>query len=360
VTPPRVELAPGYSIARIVKGGWQLAGGHGAVDRAVAIADMHAFVDAGFTTFDCADIYTGVEALIGAFVRDRGRADDLQIHTKYVPDRSQLGRLTAADVAAAVERSLTRLGVDTIDLVQFHWWDYDVAGAIDALGWLADQRAAGRIRHLGVTNFDTPTLTTLLDAGLPIVSHQVQYSVLDQRPARAMRALCEARGVQLLCYGTVAGGFLSERYLDAPPPREPLENRSLVKYRLIVDEAGGWPQLQRLLGALAAVAAHRGCGVGAVAVAWVLQRPQVAAAIVGARHRAHLEATMAAASLVLDSAETAAIDQAIDEGAVVPGDVYTLERATGGRHAAIMRYELNADGAPDPGLGPREGSGTAG
>jgi aryl-alcohol dehydrogenase-like predicted oxidoreductase len=309
VTLPRVELASGYSIARVIKGGWQLAGGHGDVDRAAAIADMHAFVDAGFTTFDCADIYTGVEALIGAFVRDRGRSDDLQIHTKYVPDRTRLGRLTATDVAAAVERSLTRLGVDTIDLVQFHWWDYEIPGAVDALGWLADERAAGRIRHLGVTNFDTPTLTALLDAGLPIVAHQVQYSVLDQRPGRAMRALCAARGVQLLCYGTVAGGFLSERYLGAPPPREPLENRSLVKYRLIVDEAGGWPQLQRLLGVLAEVAARRDCGVGAVAVAWVLQRPQVAAAIVGARHRAHLPATVAAAALVLDATEVAAIDR---------------------------------------------------
>jgi aryl-alcohol dehydrogenase-like predicted oxidoreductase len=341
VTPPRVDLAPGYSIARVIKGGWQLAGGHGAVDRAAAIADMHAFVAAGFTTFDCADIYTGVEALIGAFVRERGRADDLQIHTKYVPDRTQLGRLTAADVAAAVERSLTRLGVDALDLVQFHWWDYDVPGAVDALGWLADQRAAGRIRHLGVTNFDTATLTTLLDAGLPIVSHQVQYSVLDQRPSRAMRAVCAARGVPLLCYGTVAGGFLSERYLGAPAPHEPLENRSLVKYRLIVDEAGGWPQLQRLLGVLAEVAARRGCGVGAVAVAWVLQRPQVAAAIVGARHRAHLDATVAAASLVLDAADVAAIDQTIGEGDEVPGDVYVLERVKGGRHAGIMRYELN-------------------
>ena len=171
---PRVTLAPGYTISRIVKGGWQLAGGHGAIDHRAAIADMHAFVDAGITTFDCADIYTGVEALIGEFIRERGRSSDLQIHTKYVPDRSRLAGLTAADVAGTVERSLARLGVEALDLVQFHWWDYAVPGAIDALGWLDDHRRAGRIRHLGVTNFDTPTLTALLDAGLPVVSHQVQ------------------------------------------------------------------------------------------------------------------------------------------------------------------------------------------
>ena len=346
---PRVELAPGYTIARVVKGGWQLAGGHGAVDHAAAIADMHAFVDAGFTTFDCADIYTGVEALIGAFIRDRGRAGDLQIHTKYVPDRTQLGRLTAADVARAVERSLTRLGVEALDLVQFHWWDYNVPGAVETLGWLADQRAAGRIRHLGVTNFDTASLTALLDAGLPIVSHQVQYSVFDQRPGAAMRALCAARGVHLLCYGSLAGGFLSERYLGAPPPPDPLENRSLVKYRLIIDEAGGWTQLQRLLMVLGAVARRRECGLGAVAVAWVLQRPQVAAAIVGARHAAHLEAARTASRLVLDAAEVAAIDGAIAAGTSLAGDVYALERIAGGRHAAIMRYELNRAGPGDQG-----------
>jgi len=358
--PPRVALAPGYTIARVIKGGWQLAGGHGPIDRATALADMHAFVEAGVTTFDCADIYTGVEQLIGDFVRDRGRAGDLQIHTKYVPDRSQLGRLTRRDVAEAVSRSLGRLGVDALDLVQFHWWDYDAPGLVDVAGWLADQRTAGRIRHLGVTNLDTPTLTRLLDAGLPIVSHQVQYSVLDQRPAATMQALCAARGVQLLCYGTLAGGFLSARWLDAPPPADPLDNRSLVKYRLIIDEAGGWMRFQRLLRALAAVAARYGVDPGTVAGAWVLGRPQVAAVIVGARHRGHLAATVAAASLVLQDDDVRAIDQAVAAGPAVPGDVYALEREKGGRHAAVMRYELNRAGARGSGLGAREGSGSAG
>ena len=68
---PRVELAPGYTISRLIKGGWQLAGGHGPVDPAAALADMDRFVDAGITTFDCADIYTGVEALIGRWLTRR-------------------------------------------------------------------------------------------------------------------------------------------------------------------------------------------------------------------------------------------------------------------------------------------------
>jgi hypothetical protein len=92
----------------------------------------------------------------------------------------------------------------------------------------------------------------------------------------------------------------------------------------------------------------------------VLQRRQVAAAIVGARHVAHLEATLAASTLVLDAAEVAVIDGAIGHGTAVPGEVYSLERITGGRHGAIMRYDLNEGGARDPGLGTREESETAG
>src|SRR4051812_59511 len=100
----RRELAPGYSISRIIKGGWQLAGGHGRIEHETAIADMSRFVDAGITTFDCADIYTGVEQLIGDFLRamrqQRGSsfAQQVQVHTKFVPDLDALATLSRAQV----------------------------------------------------------------------------------------------------------------------------------------------------------------------------------------------------------------------------------------------------------------------
>jgi aryl-alcohol dehydrogenase-like predicted oxidoreductase len=159
-----------------------------------------------------------------------------------------------------------------------------------------------------------------------------------------MQALCAARGVQLLCYGTVAGGFLADRYHGAPPPAEPLENRSLVKYRLMIEEAGGWTALQRTLDTLARVAARHGCGIGEVATAWTLRQPQVAAAIVGARHGGHLAAAARAASLRLDETDTRELEAALAANRGVPGDVYALERVAGGRHAAVMKYELNSSG----------------
>ena len=111
---PRVALAPGYTISRLLKGGWQLAGGHGAIDKNDAFADMDRFVDAGITTFDCADIYTGVEALIGEWLKPRRvkGAHPVQVHTKYVPDRDRLLRHSRSDVTRGIDRSLARLGTE--------------------------------------------------------------------------------------------------------------------------------------------------------------------------------------------------------------------------------------------------------
>ncbi len=343
---PQVTLAPGYTIPRLIKGGWQLAGGHGAIDADAAIADMFAFADAGITAFDCADIYTGVEELIGRFLREwrsrrGGDAATIRVHTKCVPDLAALPTLDRADIERLIDRSLRRLGVERLDLVQFHWWDCDIPGAVDAALHLRDLQLAGKINQLGLTNFDTPHLQAMLDAGVPIITHQVQVSVLDARPLRAMATLCATRGVSLLAYGALAGGFMHERWLGVGEPAEPLENRSLVKYKLIIDDFGGWALFQQLLATLARIATAHGTTIGAVALRYVLDQPAVAAAIVGARHAGHLPATLAAAALSITSDERAALHALLDRATGPLGDVYELEREKGGRHASIMRYNLN-------------------
>lgn len=343
---PRVTLAPGYRIPRLIKGGWQLAGGHGSVNADAAIADMLAFADAGITAFDCADIYTGVEELIGRFLREwrnqRGSdAPRIRVHTKCVPDLAALPTLTRTDIERIVDRSLQRLGTDRLDLVQFHWWDYDLPGVIDAAHHLHELQRAGKIEQLGVTNFDTPHLTALLDAGVPIVSHQVQVSLLDGRALREMSALCSARGIGLLAYGALAGGFMHERWLGAVEPQEPFENRSLVKYKLIIDDFGGWALFQRLLTLLAQLASAHNTTIGAIALRYVLDQPSVAAAIVGARHAGHLPATLAATTLSITPAEQSTLQALLNTATGPLGDVYALEREKSGRHASIMRYNLN-------------------
>ncbi len=343
----RTTIAPGYDIPRLIKGGWQLAGGHGAIDEVSAIAEMRTFALAGITAFDCADIYTGVEALIGQFLRrwrlEQGpNAPAIRVHTKCVPDLDRLASLQPTDITQLVERSRTRLGVDTIDLVQFHWWDYAIPGMIPAMQQLATLRGEGLLREVGVTNMDTPHLSALLDAGVPVVTHQVQVSLLDRRALRDMATLCRAHGVSLLAYGALAGGFLHERWHGVAAPSEPLENRSLVKYRLMIDEFGGWDRFQALLDHLYQMAAARETTIGAIALRAVLDEPDVAAVIVGARHAGHLPATLAALTLPAFTPAERATLRALQQDAPGPeGDVYTLERDRHGRHGAIMRYNLN-------------------
>ncbi len=338
----RTTLAPGYDISRVLKGGWQLAGGHGAVDVDAALADMDRYVEAGITTFDCADIYTGVEALIGRWRRTRpALAATIQVHPKYVPDLDRLPTHSRTDVARGIERSLTRLGVDALDVVQLHWWDYDVPGYVDAAIWLDELRQAGKVRHIGLTNFDLQRQVAIGAAGVPIVSHQVQYSVLDRRPAAAMAPYCETRSIGLLCYGALAGGFLSEKWLGAPVTEASLENRSLTKYRLIIDEFGGWALFQRLLHVLRDVGARHGIGIGAVAMRWVLDQPGIAGVIVGVRHAGHLASVESALSLRLTTEDRDAIAAVQSDATGPTGEVYGLERTKGGTHASIMRYTQN-------------------
>jgi aryl-alcohol dehydrogenase-like predicted oxidoreductase len=341
------RLTPEHTISRVIKGGWQLGGGHGAVKREQALDDMRAYVEAGITTFDCADIYTGVEELIGEFLRrhrgamSNGTLPEVQVHTKYVPDLATLPTLERRDVEAVIDRSLLRLGVERLDLVQFHWWDYDIAGYVDAAWHLETLRRAGKIKHIGVTNFGVSRLEEILAAGVPLVAHQVQYSVLDRRPERGMVELCERRGIALLCYGTLAGGFLSERYLGISEPTPPFENRSLVKYKLIIDDFGGWGLFQQLLAALASIAGRHNASIASVACRYVLQKRCVAAAIVGARHTRHLPDTLRTFSFALDRTDLEGIERITCQAQGPEGDVYTVEREKGGRHAAIMKYNLS-------------------
>ncbi|MFV0383594.1 aldo/keto reductase [Paracoccus sp. (in: a-proteobacteria)] len=345
--PQRFALAEGYDISRVIRGGWQLAGGHGAIDQAGAIDDLIATAKAGITTFDCADIYTGVEEIIGAFRAEYARSDGaealsrIRVHTKCVPDLDKLAGLTRSMLQETIDRSCRRLGVERLDLVQFHWWDYAQGDWLQAAHWLREFQAEGRIALLGGTNFDSDRAGAMLDHGIGLATMQLQYSLLDRRPEHRMTALAARHGMHFLCYGTVAGGFLSDRWLGQPDPQGEMENRSLTKYHLIIQDLGGWDLFQSLLSTLRGIADAHDCDIATIASAAVLARPQVAGVIVGARNRSHLEANLRVGSVALTPADLTAINAALADAAPLAGDVYTLERDRTGRHGAIMKYNLN-------------------
>jgi aryl-alcohol dehydrogenase-like predicted oxidoreductase len=248
---------------------------------------MFAYHDAGFTTWDLADHYGPAEDFIGEFRRELAarhgaeRLSEIQAFTKWVP---RPGRITRGMVHDAIRRSLSRMGVRCLDLLQFHWWDYGDASYLDALKYLADLQREGKIRHLALTNFDTERLRVITDHGIRIVSNQVQYSLVDRRPEAAMAAFCRDHGITLLTYGTVLGGLLSEKYLGRPQPhRGELNTASLQKYSNMIDGWGGWALFQELLGVLKPMADKHQVSIANVGVRYIPDRPAVAGVIVGTR-----------------------------------------------------------------------------
>lgn len=338
---PHVEIAPGYSIPRVIKGMWQYSTGHTPGQEFSddhAAADIEAYRKAGMNTLDCGDIYKGVESLIG---RCREKlSGPVRVHTKYVPDQNILADHTVEDARAIVERSCTRLGTDALDMVQFHWWNYDVKRYVEAMRALAELRDQGKIRVLGVTNFDVPRMQEFVDAGVKPATIQLQYSLLDRRPAGEMTAFCAEHDIKMLCYGTAAGSLLSEKYLGMPEPQPGThETRSITKYLLIIQEFGGWELFQELLRSLKLIADVHGTSISNIASAFVLHQPQVAAVIMGARNSSHIAEHAALPHITLSTQDMEAIEAILDRSNPLPGDVYSLERTP--EHSRVMHMNNN-------------------
>jgi aryl-alcohol dehydrogenase-like predicted oxidoreductase len=258
-----------------------------------------------------------------------------------VPDLLRLAELRPEEVEAIVDRSLKRLRIDRLHLVQFFWWDLSIGNAVEALEVLKRCQRKGKIANLGVTNWDRAQIARFVAAGYDIASAQVQYSVLDRRPANGLGDWAQAHDMQFLCYGTLAGGFLTENWLDQPDPGFAFANRSLVKYRLIIDEFGPWDRFQALLRLLKQIGDKHAVSLSSIAIRWVLDQPQVAATIVGARYARHLPKTLEVFDVTLDEADRAAIAALQAEADGPTGPVYGLEGDRTSRHGRIMKYNLN-------------------
>ena len=262
---------------------WQVSGGHGQINPDSAILEMLEYHKDGFTTWDLADIYGPAESYIGEF-RKRLPPNELsksQALTKFVPNP---GPMTKSIVEYHIDQSLHKMNTDSLDLVQFHWWDYNNPSYLDALNHLSKLRDGGKIKHLGLTNFDTQRIKIMIEKGFKLVSNQVQYSILDQRPEKLMAPFCQKHGISLLTYGTLLGGFLSEKYLNSPDPhRADLVTSSLQKYYNMIDAWGGWKLFQELLHVLSQIAKKHDSSIANVSTKFILDKSAVAGVIIGAR-----------------------------------------------------------------------------
>lgn len=296
-----INLSDNLRTPRIVNGMWQVSGAHGHIDPVLAVTQMSAYHKNGLVAWDMADIYGPAEKIFGMFRQSLDNPSEVLGFTKFVPTP---GPMTKSIVEHYIDQSLSNMKVSKLDLLQFHWWDYNDARYLDAIDNLAYLSEKGKIRNLGLTNFDTIHLEEFIKRGIKIVSNQVQYSVLDDRPEQKMIPFCQKNNIKLLCYGVLLGGFLSEKYLGASEPsRIELSTASLQKYKNMIDLWGGWSLFQELLKTLAKIAKKHNASIANVATRYILDKPTIAAAIIGTRLgiSEHIEENLHTFQIKLDS-----------------------------------------------------------
>ncbi len=303
-----------------------MSGAHGRIDSKRAIQSMFDYMDAGFTTWDLADHYGPAEDFIGEFRRQlvatRGKEalSNLQAFTKWVPRPLRMSKQL---VEQHIDISLKRMGVESLDLMQFHWWEYRDKHYLDALKYMSELQDEGKIKHLALTNFDTEHLKIITEAGIKIVSNQVQFSLIDRRPEVNMVQFCTEHNIKLFSYGTLCGGLLNEKYLGQPEPQSrELSTASLRKYKNMVDAWGGWDLFQELLSILKQIAAKHAASISNVAVRYILEKSAVAGTIVGARLgiSEHLEDNARVFDLMLDTQDYDQINAVVEKSR----DLYQL------------------------------------
>ncbi len=315
----QTKLSSTLTISKVVTGLWQIADmeRQGRLELSLLAEAMTSYVNAGLTSFDMADHYGSAEDVAGLYLQRYG-SKNVQLLTKWVPEP---GAITKNEVRSAVEKSLKRLQINQLELLQFHTWSYADPSWLDALFYLQELTDEGLIANLGLTNFDTAHLRIALHSGIEIVSNQVCFSLLDQRAKHAMTELCLQHDVKLLAYGTVAGGLLTERYLNQPEPTGE-GTWSQMKYARFIKETGGWEVFQSLLQTLHKLAQKHEVSIANIACKYVLEQAAVGAIIIGARlgHSEHIQETLKLFAFSLGNESLAEINQALAQLKPIPGD----------------------------------------
>ncbi len=289
-------------------------------DEAASFAVMDAFVAAGGTFIDTADVYSfwapgnpgGVsEEIIGRWMKARGNRDGIVLATKVrgkMWEGADGEGLSRAHITRAVEDSLRRLQVETIDLYQCHWPD-DATPIEETLAVFGELIKAGKIRHIGASNYSVGGLSAALksaaDKSLPaFATLQPHHNLVHRKEYEAdLAAICADNNIGVIPYSPLAGGFLTGKYRRGQALPE--SQRAGTVKQQYVNEDGF-----RVIDALDAVAAAHDTTVAAVALAWQLTRPAVTAPIIGANTPEQLAALLPGADLVLAAGEVAALDAA--------------------------------------------------
>ncbi|GAM36795.1 hypothetical protein TCE0_018f06170 [Talaromyces pinophilus] len=298
-------------LPRIFCGLWQLSSpAWGSAPATKIMTGFARYVQRGLRAFDMADHYGDAEIMFGSFRSAYPYHDTLFAATKYCVFHQMTA--TRETVQANVTERCQRLGVNKVDLLQFHWQFYQDSQYLDVAKYLQEDE---RVGMLGLCNFDTEHMQRVIDSGVTVYSNQVQFSLIDSRPVVKLGQACINHNVKLLTYGTLCGGFLAEKWLEKPEPD--LYGTEITpsqrKYYTMIRSWGGWELFQNLLHTLKLIGTKHNVSISNVATRWVLDFPYVGAVIVGSRIgiSEHVDENIAAFGWSLDSQDQEAIENVL-------------------------------------------------
>lgn len=334
-----IELRSDYRISTIIAEVQELTGAGG-------IAEMTAAFDAGVTTFDIGDLAMGADVVTGAFLENarHGRGAEaarrIGIHATIVPERSTIADFGQSQVEASVDRSLVRLGIERLDLLQLHWPDYEHPGCLDALAQLSLLQKKGKVRYVGLANFDLEHIRMFLGAGVDIVTAKVSYSLIDRRPTGAFVDFCHENDIAVFAADALLGGFLSERWLGAADPGRNTHDRALRAGRQVIASFGGWALFQELLLAMQSIAARHGTTIDDIAFRTVHDHVDPAAVLLDAGRIHRAVSRMASRDFVPTERDRDVLAQVLCRKKGPSGPIFGIERARAGGRASPVRTKL--------------------
>jgi aryl-alcohol dehydrogenase-like predicted oxidoreductase len=303
-------------VTELILGTWAIGGTMwSAYDEKSAVEAIETAIDCGINTIDTAPVYGDghAEELIGSIVK--GKRDSIIIATKCgLNIEGRYEKILSPEfIRHDLEMSLKRLQTDYIDLYQIHWPVSDVP-IEESMEELMKMKQEGKIRHIGVCNFSGKELKDAISCG-DVVSYQPNYSLLERDIESDQMKICVEQGLGIIPYGSLGAGMLTGKYKELPVfPRN--DARSFF-YRFFKKEY--WPEVKEVVNTLQSIADKRGARPGHVAIAWILSRPAVSAAIFGARSADQVRDNLGGASLILSDDEIAVLEK-------VSTDIYTKPR----------------------------------
>ncbi|GAA1155704.1 aldo/keto reductase family protein [Nesterenkonia sandarakina] len=307
----------GLKISEITYGNWLTHGSQ--IENEVATSCVHAALDAGITTFDTADVYanTVAEQVLGDALAGQ-RRESLEIFTKvYFPTGPKGPNdtgLSRKHILESINGSLTRLGTDYVDLYQAHRYDYETP-LEETMQAFADVVRAGKALYIGVSEWTADQLRAghalAKDLGVQLISNQPQYNMLWRVIEPEVVPASEDLGISQIVWSPIAQGVLTGKYLPGQPAPEGSRASDKEAGKFIeryMDE-----EILTAVQNLKPIAADHGLDLAQLAVAWVLQNPNVASALVGASRPEQIAGNVAAAGVTLDDAAMHAIDAVIGD-----------------------------------------------